>query len=349
MRTRAAPSCRARQSRSPTPGPRPCRATVTDDRGQYLFAGVFPAVYDLKVELSGFKTYEQKGDPALSPNDTRGIDVRLEVGQQTETVTVTAQPEVIQTETGAREGVLSAKQIDNLSVIGRSSLELMRILPGVVTDFNQGESVSFGGGANNTQGYTVNGIRSSGNTVSLDGSSLIDIGSNSGVIVTLNNDMVQEVKVQSSNFAAEYGTGGMNVSGVTKSGSSKFHGEAYDYWRDSKFAANDRSNSIAGTPKPKSKYQYPGGNFGGPIFFGDNYTKNRDKLFFFVAFEGQRQQVDSGSRFTRTYIAGDAQRRLQRAARQPRLEPEQHPAAADSAGVPGRRRARRRTTTCART
>jgi hypothetical protein len=280
-------------------GTKAMTTAVTDERGQYLVS-VFPGTYDIKVELSGFKTYEQKG-VSLSPSDARGLDVRLEVGQQTETVTVTAQSEVIQTETGAREGVLSAKQIDNLSIIGRSSLELLRILPGVVTEFNQGESVSFGGGANNTQGYTVNGIRSSGNTVSLDGSSLIDIGSNSGVIVTLNNDMVQEVKIQSSNFAAEYGAGGMNVSGVTKAGSSKFSGSVYDYWRDSKFAANDRSNSITNTPKPKSKYNYPGGNFGGPLVFGDSYTKNRDKLFFFAGFEVQRQQVDSGARFSRTY------------------------------------------------
>ena len=281
-------------------GTKAVQTAVSDDRGQYQFAALFPGTYDLRVELSGFKSYERKG-LALSPSDNRGIDVRLDVGQQSETITVTAQQEVIQTQTGAREGVLSAKQIDNLSVIGRSALELLRILPGVVTEFNQGESVSFGGGANNTQGYTVNGIRSSGNTVSLDGSSLIDIGSNSGLIVTLNNDMVQEVKVQSSNFAAEYGTGGMNVAGVTKSGSSTFHGSAYYYSRDSKFTANDRSNSIAGTPKPKSKYQYPGGNIGGPITFGDSYTKNRDKLFFFAAFEAQRQQVDSGSRFNRTY------------------------------------------------
>jgi Carboxypeptidase regulatory-like domain/TonB-dependent Receptor Plug Domain len=275
------------------------QTTVSDDRGQYLLAGLFPGTYDLTVELDGFKTYERKA-LALSPNDNRGLDIRLEVGQRTETVTVTATQEVIQTETGAREGVLTAKQIENLSVIGRSALELMRILPGVVAEFNQGESVSFGGGGNNTQGYTVNGIRSSGNTVSLDGSSLIDIGSNSGVIVSLNNDMVQEVKVQSSNFAAEYGTGGMNVSGVTKSGTSRFHGSLYDYWRDHTFAANDRSNSITLTPKPKSTYQYPGGNIGGPITFGDSYTKNRDRLFFFVAYEAQRQQVDSGSSFTRT-------------------------------------------------
>ena len=224
--------------------------------------------------------------------------MKLEVGQQSETITVTAQQEVIQTETGAREGVLSAKQIDNLSVIGRSALELLRIMPGVVApDPINMESVSFGGGANNTQGYTVNGIRSSTNTVSLDGSNLIDIGSNSGVIVTLNNDMVQEVKVQSSNFAAEYGSGAMNVSAVTKAGTSQFHGTLYDYSRSHKFAANDRSNSIAGVKKPESSFQYPGGNIGGPIFFGDSYTKNRDKLFFFAGIEVQRQQVDSGSRF----------------------------------------------------
>ena len=281
-------------------GTKAVQSTVSDDRGQYLFAGLFPGTYDLRVELAGFKTYERKS-VSLSPNDNRGIDIRLELGAQTETITVTSQQEVIQTETGAREGVLTAKQIDNLSVIGRSALELLRILPGVVTEFNQGESVGFGSGANNTQGYSVNGNRSSSNTVTLDGSTLIDIGSNSGVIVTLNNDMIQEVKVQSSNFAAEYGTGGMNVSGVTKSGTSIFHGSLYDYWRDYRLAANDRSNSITGTEKPKSKYQYPGGNIGGPITFGDSYTKNRDRLFFFVAFEGQRQQVDSGSHFTRTY------------------------------------------------
>src|SRR4029453_4977464 len=211
-------------------GTKAVQTTVSDDRGQYLFGGLFPGTYDLKVELSGFKTYEQKA-LSLSPSDNRGIDVRLEIGQQTETVTVTSQLEVIQTETGAREGVLTAKQIENLSVIGRSALELLRILPGVVTEFNQGESVSFGGGGNATQNYTVNGIRSTANTVSLDGSSLIDIGSNNGVIVTLNNNMFQEVKVQSSNFAAEYASSGMNISAVTKGGSSKFSGTLYDYWR----------------------------------------------------------------------------------------------------------------------
>ena len=119
------------------PSNRSVTTTVSDDRGQYLFAGLFPGTYDLKVELSGFKTYERKA-LSLSPSDNRGIDIRLDVGQQTELVTVTAQQEVIQTQTGAREGVLTAKQIDNLSIIGRSALELMRILPGVVDRVQHG-------------------------------------------------------------------------------------------------------------------------------------------------------------------------------------------------------------------
>jgi hypothetical protein len=279
-------------------GTKAVRTATTDERGGYFFSGLFPGAYDLKVELDTFKTYEQKGI-SLSPGDTRGVDIRLEVGAMTETVTVTAQQEVIQTETGAREGVLTASQIDNLSVVGRSSLELLRILPGVVTPDNAAfETVTFGGGANNTQGYTVNGIRSSNNTVQLDGSALIDIGANSGVIVTLNNDMVQEVKVQSSNFAAEYGSGGMSISAVTKAGTSRFSGTVYDYIRHHKFAARDRSTAITGGEKPKSEYQYPGGNIGGPIYIpGVEWNQNRDKAFFFFGLEAQRQKVDPGALF----------------------------------------------------
>ena len=325
------------------------QTAVTDDRGQYQFAALFPGTYDLRVELSGFKSYERKG-LTLSPNDTRGIDVRLDVGQQSETITVTAQQEVIQTETGAREGVLSAKQIDNLSVIGRSALELLRILPGVVTDFNQGESVSFGGGANNTQGYTVNGIRSSGNTVSLDGSQPHRHRQQQ------RRDRVAEQRHGSGSQGPELELRG-RVRRRRHERQRRHQVRQLEVPRRGlrllarlrKFAANDRSNSIAGTAKPKSKYQYPGGNIGGPISFGDSYTKNRDKLFFFVAFEVQRQQVDSGVALHAHLHAGDAQRRLQRAARQPRLEPEQRCRSCAFRRDSRARAIRRRTTTCGRT
>ena len=313
-------------------GTKAMQNAVSDGRGQFILGGIFPGTYDMKVELSGFKSYEQKAI-AISPTDNRGIDVKLEVGAQSETVTVTSQAEIIQTETGAREGLITAKQIDNLSIIGRSALELMRILPGVVTEFNVGESVSFGGGGNNTQGYTVNGIRASSNTVSLDGSSLIDIGSNNGVIVSLNTDMVQEVKVQSSNFAAEYGTGGLNVSGVTKSGTSKFHGTLYDYWRDHKFAANDASNVTAGTAKPKSTYQYPGGNIGGPIIVRRQLHEEPGPAVLLRRVRGAAAAGRLRVALHTDVFGRHEERRLQRAAGQPWLQPEQHPAAAHPAGL----------------
>jgi len=279
-------------------GTRDTRNTTSDDRGGYTFSAIFSGTYTLKGELQGFKTYEQT-NIIIRPGDTRGIDMTLEVGALTDTVTVTSEREIVQTETGAREGVITAQQIDNLSIVGRSALELLRIMPGVVAPENTAfESVTFGGGANNTQGYTVNGIRSSSNNVSLDGSNLIDIGSNSGVIVTLNNDMVSEVKIQSSNFAAEYSSGSMNVSGTTKSGTAVYHGTVYDYIRHHKFQANDRANSIAGVDKPKSQFQYPGGNIGGPVLIpGTGFNRDRNKMFFFAGFEVQRQKVDPGARF----------------------------------------------------
>ncbi len=264
----------------------------TDAGGAFVFAALWPGSYVLKVELSGFKTAEVR-DIVLSPNDTRGVDVTLEIGSQQDSVVVAAAADVIQTTTGAREGVITADQIENLSVISRGALELLRILPGVVApDQTVLEVVGQDGGVNDTNGYTVNGVRSTRNAVSLDGSGVNDLTCNCGLVVSLNTDMVQEVKVQSSNFAAEYGTGGISVSAITKTGTSQFHGAGYWYGRDHRWSANDRSNSITGVEKTKSNYFYPGGNLGGPLV--------RDRLFFFFGLESQRQMYDAGSHLSTT-------------------------------------------------
>jgi len=274
------------------------RQLVTDARGGYFFAALQPGSYLLSAELPGFKKRTEKG-VRISPNDTKGLDFSLEVGAQSEEVTVTAEKELIQTETGAREGLITAAQIDNLSIISRSPMELLRILPGVVApDQSDLESVSQGGGANNTGGYSVNGVRGSQNQITLDGSRMIDVGSNSGLIIAPNTDFVSEVKIQSSNYAAEFGSGGVQVSAITKGGSSEFHGTLYTYDRTHQLAANDRSNSIAGVKKPESKFLYPGGNIMGPILIpGTGFNKNRDKAFFFFGVELWRQKVDTGSSF----------------------------------------------------
>ena len=109
---------------------------------------------------------------------------------------------------------------------------------------------------------------------------MMDIGSNNGTIITANPDMVQEVKVQTSNYAAEHGSSAVQILATTKSGTSGFHGSVYDYWRPYQVGANDRSNSINGIERPESQFNYPGGNIGGPVYIpGVDFNKNKDKLF----------------------------------------------------------------------
>jgi hypothetical protein len=272
------------------------RKTKTNDDGFYVFSSVTPGTYTVRIAGKGFKIIEQKS-VILAPSETRAVDVALEAGIESETVTVTATAERLETETGAKENTITAKQIDNLSIISRSALELLRVLPGVVAPDNTDlEQVSFGGGANANNAYHVNGLRGEQNNITVDGAQMIDIGSNNGTVITANPDMVQEVRVQTSNYAAEHGTSAVQINATTKGGSSQFHGSVYDYIRDFHFQANDRSNSINGVKRPESKYNYPGGNIGGPVILPwTQFNRNRDKLFFFFGFEYYYQRVDEGS------------------------------------------------------
>jgi hypothetical protein len=276
------------------------RSTVSNEDGLYVFAQVDPDVYTLQVEASSFRTYVQT-ELRVSPADTRGQDVTLEVGGASETITVTTQEEVI-TETGEKAHTITASQIQNLSLIGRSSLELLRILPGVVApDGTDLQTTGFNSGANANANYSVNGLRGVNNNVSIDGSRVIDIGSNNGTIVTANNDFVEEVKVQVSNYAAEHGNSAVQISAVTKGGGKDFHGSLYTYYRPWQVAANDRSRTIAGgdlLERPRNRYIYPGGTISGPVLIpGTDFNKNRDKMFFFLGLEAQRQRTASDTRY----------------------------------------------------
>ena len=277
------------------------RKVQSNGDGIYVFVSVDPGPYTLTVEASNFKKYVQS-ELIISPSETKGVDVALQVGQTTETINISGTAaEEIKTETGQRSNTISTAQIDNLSLISRNSTELMRILPGVVAPDASTYQISGFGGASD---YSVNGQRGSSNSISVDGSRVIDIGCNCGSIVSLNNDMVQEVTILTSNFAAEHGNSGVQISGTTKAGSRDFHGSAYSYVRHEALAANDRlrnyikaqdPTSLAGQ-KPLGRFYYPGFTIGGPVslpkkVFGPlgGFNENRDKLFFFAGFEIQRQ------------------------------------------------------------
>src|SRR5262249_5094400 len=241
------------------------RKVKTNNDGNYAFTAIEPGAYDIKVEAAGFKTLSQTG-VTISPAENRGIDMTLEIGQTSETVVVSGTLEEIKTETGERSNTISAKQIENLSLITRNSLELLRVLPGVVAP-DSSTYATQGTGFGDAGQYNVNGQRGQQNNVSVDGSRVIDIGCNCGGIVSLNNDFVQEVTVQTSNFSAEHGNSSVQILGKTKAGSSEYHGSLYDYTRHEALAANDRfrnytktqdPTSLAGQ-KPPGQFYYPGG------------------------------------------------------------------------------------------
>src|SRR5262245_35408152 len=285
------------------------RKTKTNNDGIYVFSAVEPSNYEMKVEAGGFKVLSQTGI-TISPGDNRGLDVTLEVGQTSETVTVSGTLEEIKTETGERTNTISAKQIENLSIISRNSLELLRVLPGVVAPDSSTYQVSGFGDAGS---YNVNGQRWQQNNVSVDGSRVIDIGCNCGGIVSLNNDFVQEVTIQTSNFSAEHGNSTVQIIGKTKSGSRDFHGDVHTYVRHEALAANDRfrnyvkaadPTSLAGQ-KPPGQFYYPGGTLSGPItlpkkIFGPlgGFNEKREKAFFFIGFEVQRQTFGAPPRLS---------------------------------------------------
>jgi len=135
------------------------------------------------------------------------------------------------------------------------------------------------------------------------GAHIIDPGCNCGQAVDLNVDMTQELKVMTSNFGADSQKGPVVISGIGKSGGNAYHGQAYLYARDASMNANDALNNLQGTapngmpaaPRPATRYIYPGGNVGGPVLLPwSKFNRNKDKLFFFVAYEYFQQTVDNG-------------------------------------------------------
>lgn len=272
---------------------------TTDASGFYDFEAIPPKNnYTLTVSMKGFATFSQ---PNLSvhADDRLEIPVTLTVATQVQEVQVSASAvPLVTTDSGAKTDVIGANEIENISTLGRSAVELLSLLPGVV-GFNTTPGyigmtgTSFGTGVD---AFNINGLRSDMNDVRLDSAHMIDPGCNCGNIIEPNMDMIQEFSVKSSNFEADQGRSAMIMDTVMKSGGAQFHGEAYWYVRNAYFNANDWSNNFAGIPRPASKFNYPGFNLGGPVRLPhSDFNKNNDKMFFFVNMELQKQLADPGT------------------------------------------------------
>lgn len=250
------------------------REAVTNERGQYEVPGLAPGRYRVEAELPGFRRYSRGPITVQVSQETR-VDVALEVGQLNETVQVTAEGLIVQTTTATVGRVVEQKQIVELPLSGRNFADLGLLTPGVTT---RGQSTSAG------SSFVVHGQRGDANNFQLDGVANVSLGGNT-LQARPNVDAVQEFKIQTSNFSAEFGrNSGSVVTVVTKSGTNTFSGAGWGFLRDDKFQAR---NFFATTDPPPLSQQQFGATLGGPILIPGVYS-GRNRSFFFASYEGFR-------------------------------------------------------------
>lgn len=263
--------------------------TLTDSQGHFVFPNLLPGHYTVDVERAGFRKLE-KVDVVLNANTPLSLGtLTLQVGEAVQTVQVAAQGEQLQTNTAARGASVVGTQVENIEINGQSPLFLLRTVPGIYTNGDYSQSnVNFGS-------IYVNGSRSNQADVTQNGADNVDTGSNGSSLVTVSIDSIQEFKVLTSNYDAEYGrAGGAQISEVTKSGTRAFHGMGFEYYRDQSLNANSWTNNRQGLPISPYHYNDYGFTIGGPIYIPGHFNTQKNKLFFFWSNEWQKQLVPQG-------------------------------------------------------
>ena len=254
------------------------REVTSDSDGNFFVPQLLPGTYSLEVSASGFKKFEQKGI-VVTANDRVAIrKISLEVGDVSQTVTVTAEQTLVKTESAERAGLIDEQQIQGIALKGRDYMGLVKLLPGVVDTANREAP-----GWNNLVGVNINGSRTGTLNLTLDGVSSLDTGSQQGPYLAPGLDAIGEVKVLLTNYQAEYGrSSGGTINVVIKNGTRDFHGGGFYFKRHEQFNANEFFNNLRNQAKPRYRFNYWGGNIGGPVYIpGTGFNKNKDKLFFF--------------------------------------------------------------------
>jgi hypothetical protein len=257
--------------------------TSTDVSGIFVVPQLLPARYIVTVEKDGFRKFEQSG-VVLEANSALALPaIRLEIGATSQSVEVVAQGEQVQTSSDRGDTIVS-KQLENVEVKGRTYLALLQVNPGVRTDRD------FSTNTNELGNIFANGSRGNQQHLTINGVTNTDYGANGRMLVTVSLEAVQELKVLTGNYNAEYGFGaGAEISVVTKSGSTNFHGMGYWYFRDKGMNANTWRNNRDGVAKAYYHQNYAGYQIGGPVYIPGKFNINKDKLFFFWSDEYQRQ------------------------------------------------------------
>jgi len=262
------------------------KSSTTDATGVYAIPILPPGLYEVSVTAAGFQKKIQK-QVSLGINQSAALDFGLSLLSVATEIQVNEEAPVLQTEAGNVGTTISSQTIDELPLVQRDVMAVVRLAPGVIAKGQVGDARG-GRGVFNSN-FSVGGGRTSTNEVLLDGA-VNTIGDFNGLAFSPPPDAVQEFRVETNSFSAEFGrTGGGAVNIVTKSGGNKYHGTAYYYHQNDFLNANSFVNNRFGTLRPVLRRHQYGGTVGGPVSIPGFY-RGKNKTFFFTAFEGRREK-----------------------------------------------------------
>jgi hypothetical protein len=276
------------------------QSTTSGAEGNFIFPQLPAGTYTLTAESKGFKKNESR-DVVVPVATKVGVgDIVLEIGSLTDTITVEANAGTIQiqADSGERSDIVTNRDLREIGLNGQNIVDMMKFIPGINVSAlvaNAASTVT-----NITGSFQVNGTRSLEHEYTLDGITNLNLGNNTGALVSVNPDALEEVKVLTSNYQAEYGrSGGGVIALTTRGGTNEYHGGASYFRRHDSLNAdsyfNDlRGGSAAGFPRPLYRYNFYGWNFGGPVFI-PHVVNGKNKLFFFVGQEYYSQLVPQAS------------------------------------------------------
>ncbi len=269
------------------------RTAETNDSGNFNLPDVQPGTYTLRVEHAGFQSVTLN-DVQVDPSIGRHVDISLKVGDAGTTVSVEANANAVQTESAVVGQLVTQEQVKSIQLNGRNPLYLAQLEPGVVRN---AAIASFAFGLDN--GLNIGGARSQESLITIDGAPAVRTRSNGTSVGVADVDSTSQVQILTNSYQAEYGrTDGGQVRIVPKSGTSTFHGSAYEYIRNTVFNANTwqrklPSNTLAVRSKPPGfRYNQYGWNLNGPAYIPGLFNRDKSKLFFLLGQEYVRYNND---------------------------------------------------------
>jgi hypothetical protein len=287
------------------------RAVKTDGSGSYVAPYLPVGHYKIVIKAQGFRDYEER-NITIDVNQRLVIDAHLQVGGTAETVNVEAAPVQVDLDTPAAVGLITGAQVRELSLATRNYEQLVPLQPGVSTNIASDQlfvGVSNPTGLSNQINFSVNGNRPTQNNWTLDGADNVDRGANLTLLAYPSIDSIEEFSVMRANYLPEHGRSSSGeITVITRSGTSQFHGSAYEFFRNDVLNGNNFFNNLHGLTRPPLRWNDFGFTFGGPLYIPDHYNKDKDKTFFFYSQEWRRiityNTFNSGELPTAAEMAG---------------------------------------------